>query len=186
MLKRVAQHVEARGRLLLGEVFQHAFHHHNDRLVFGDGRGPRAIKRIAVHHDTAVTILIDLTPHGNLVGQVNIEPTDAPVIYLAELVVKAAPKVDARRLGIARDEPAQRVSKHNGARDHALVREERIVLAHVHAQRVNDLLCLLVADTRVGMGRLTRTDSQRDQRGLLDVAKLQIHVMLLGKCVSLS
>ena len=59
---------------------------------------------------------------------------------------------------------------------HALVREERVVLGHVHAKRVDDHSRLLVADARFATGRLARADGQRDERRFLDVAELKLLV----------
>ena len=76
--------------------------------------------------------------HGYLVRQVHVEPVDAAVVDLAELVVETASQVHAHGVGVHLDELAQRVGEHDGACHHALVRQERVVLAHVHAQVVDD------------------------------------------------
>ncbi len=103
-------------------------------------------------------VLKDLASYGYLVGQVHVEPLDLSVIHLAKLIVEAAAEVDAKRVGVSGNQPARRVGKHDGARHHALVREERIVFAHVYSQRVDDLLRLLIADAWVGPRRLACTD----------------------------
>jgi hypothetical protein len=62
-----------------------------------------------------------------LARQIHIEPLNLPVVYPAEFVVEATAQVYAEGIGIARDEPTQGVGEHDGARHHALVREEGIV-----------------------------------------------------------
>ncbi len=177
MGEAVAEHVQTGFHLFPGKILQHAFHHDDVHLRPRQLLCPGALQGIPRHHGASVPVGEHLSPHLDLVRQVHIKPLQGAIVHLGKLIVKSASQVDADGVRVLPEQILQSVPEENRTRHHALVGQKRVKLAHIHAERINNLLRFHVYNARPFPGSLTGPDRQRNQCGFLYIAKLQCHTV---------
>ena len=93
------------------------------------------------------------------------------VINLRKLVVKAAAQIDADRIRVLPQQCLQLIPVHDSPGHHTLVGHERVILADIHTERVDDLLCFQIPDPGIRSGRFTGLDGKGNERRFLYIAK---------------